>query len=172
MTDLSKVFKGEHPLFSEPAHWVAAGHGLWSNQGENLNRVPLEGRVRIIHEEGKIINRGEMSFVSKIDPIQFSTTYELTPTGDNLVMEFFQEHEEVGDLRGKVVFFDDRLVTNYTSGDGHLHGSEVFAKMGDNRYTVTGSLTHDGELLNLWKMDLVRPKSKAGPEEGSEEKSD
>lgn len=162
MTDLAEIFKGEHPLFSEPAQWVAAGHGLWSSPGEPLNRVPLEGRVRILHEDGRIINRGEMSFVSKIDPIVFSTTYELTPTEDELVMDFFQENGEVGDLHGKVVFFDDRLVSSYTSGDGHLQGSEVFARMGENRYTVTGCLTHDGQLLNLWKLDLVRPKGPAG----------
>ena len=35
--------------------------------------------------------------------------------------------------------------------------SEVFFRMGDNRYAVTGVLLSEGEILSIWKLDLVRP---------------
>jgi len=76
---------------------------------------------------------------------------------DELVLDFFQANEPVGDLTGKVVVFDDRLVSSYTSGDGTLTGFEVLHRLGDNRYAATGTLTKTGRLVNLWKLDLVRP---------------
>jgi hypothetical protein len=117
----------------------------------------VQGRIQITHEEGKIVNLGEMAFVSKSNPVTFQTAYELTPTQDELVLDFFQANESVGDLRGKVVAFDDRLISSYTSGDGSLTGTEVFYKTGDNRYAVTGTLVSDGQIISLWKLDLVRP---------------
>jgi hypothetical protein len=81
----------------------------------------------------------------------------MTPAEDELVLDFFQANEPVGDLKGKVVVFDDRIVSNYSSGDGSLAGFEILHKMGDNRYAATGTLTSNGQLVNLWKLDLVRP---------------
>jgi hypothetical protein len=154
MTDLKKLFKGEHPFLSEPGFWIAAGHGM---TGEPLDRVPIQGRMQISHEDKKIVNIGEMSVVSRSNPITFQTSYEMTLSQDELVLEFFQANESVGDLKGKVVVFDDRLVSTYTSGDGSLTGCEVLHRMGDNRYAATGTLLGDGKLINLWKLDLVRP---------------
>ena len=53
--------------------------------------------------------------------------------------------------------FDDRLVSSYTSGHGGLNGCEIMHKMGENHYAVTGALVSNGNLVNLWKLDLVRP---------------
>jgi len=39
--------------------------------------------------------------------------------------------------------------------------------MGDNRYAVTGTLLGEGKLVNLWKLDLVRP-AEDGPQEKDE----
>ena len=164
MTDLKKLFKKEHPFLTEPGFWVAAGHGM---SGEPLDRVPIQGRMQISHEEGKIVNIGEMSVVSRSNPMTFSTTYELTPTSDELVLDFYQPNEPVGDLNGKVVVFDDRIISNYTSGDGSLGGCEVLHRMGDNWYAATGTLTSNGQLVNLWKLDLVRP-----IEEGQQEREE
>ena len=165
MTDLKKLFKKEHPFLTEPGLWFAAGHGM---SGEPLDRVPIQGRMQVSHEEGKIVNMGEMSVVSRSNPITFHTSYELTPSStDELVLDFFQPNESVGDLKGKVVVFDDRIVSNYTSGDASLAGCEVLLKMGDNRYAATGTLTSNGQLVNLWKLDLVRP-----AENGMQEKEE
>jgi len=114
--------------------------------------------MQISHEDGKIINTGEMSVVSRSNPMTFHTSYELTPAGDEMVLDFFQPNEPAGDLRGKVVVFDDRIISSYISGDGSLAGCEVLHRMGDNRYAVTGTLTSNGRLVNLWKLDLVRPR--------------
>ena len=141
MSELSKLFRKEHPFITEPDMWIVAGHSM---SGSPLDRIPLQGRIQITHEEGKIVNMGEMQFVSRSNPMTFQTTYELTPTEDELVLDFFQANEAVGDLRGKVVAFDDRLISSYTSGDGSLVGSEVFYKTGDNRYAVTGTLVNGG----------------------------
>lgn len=161
VADLAKIFRGDHPFVSEPGTWIAAGHGM---SGDPLDRIPIQGRVRISHVGGRIMNEGEMSVVSRSNPLTFQTSYELTPTGDPLVLEFYQENGSVGDLRGKVVAFDDRLVSSYISGDGSMTGCEVFHRMGDNRYAVTGNLLSNGHLMNLWKLDLVRP-STAGSED-------
>jgi hypothetical protein len=154
MIDLKKLFKKEHPLLTEPASWIAAGHGM---SGDPLDRIPIQGRIWISHENGKIVNTGEMSVVSRSNPMTFNTSYELTPTQDELVLDFFQANDPVGNMVGKVVAFDDRLVSTYTSGDGSLTGFEVLHRLGDNRYAVTGTLTREGQILNLWKLDLVRP---------------
>ncbi len=154
MSDLKKLFRKEHPFITEPDTWIVAGHSM---SGDPLDRVPVQGRIQITHEEGKIVNLGEMAFVSKSNPVTFQTAYELTPTEDELVLDFFQANESVGDLRGKVVAFDDRLISSYTSGDGSLTGTEVFYKTGDNRYAVTGTLVSGGRIISLWKLDLVRP---------------
>ena len=164
MTDLTKLFKKEHPFLTEPDFWIAAGHGL---SGEPLDRVPIQGRMQISHEEGKIVNTGEMSVVSRSNPMTFHTSYELTPSDDELVLDFFQPNEPVGDLKGKVVVFDDRIISSYSSGDGSLAGCEVLHRMGDNRYAATGTLTSNGQLVNLWKLDLVRP-----VQDGPQEKKD
>jgi hypothetical protein len=155
MADLKKLFRGAHPFITQPATWIVAGHGM---SGEPLARVPVHGRVRILHREGRIINEGEMAMISRASQAaSFSVAYEMTPTEDELVLAFFQANEAVGDLSGKVVAFDDRLVSSYTSGDGNLTGFEVFFKTGENRYAVTGSLLSGGKLINLWKLDMVRP---------------
>ena len=156
MADLKKLFKGEHPLLSDPGLWVVAGHGM---TGKPLHRVPIQGRMQISHKDGKIVNLGEMSVVSRSNPNTFMTSYELLLTEDGSVLDFFQSNEQVGDLTGKVVVFDDRLVSTYVSGDGSLTGFEVLHRLGDNRYAATGSLLGNGELVNLWKLDLVRPAS-------------
>lgn len=161
MTDLKKLFKGEHPFLTEPGFWIVAGHGM---SGAPLDRVPIQGRMQISHEDGKIVNLGEMSVVSRSNPITFQTSYDMTPADDELVLDFFQANETVGDLRGKVVVFDDRLVSTYTSGDGSMTGCEVLHRMGDNRYAATGTLVGNGTLINLWKLDLVRP-AENGPQE-------
>jgi len=158
MADLKKLFKGEHPFLTEPGFWIAAGHGM---SGEPLDRVPIQGRMQISHEEShegkKIVNIGEMSIVSRSNPMTFHTSYELTLSGDELVLNFFQANEPVGDLRGQVVVFDDRLVSTYSSNDGSLTGCEVLHRMGENRYAATGTIFGEGKLINLWKLDLVRP---------------
>jgi len=164
MVDLKKLYKGEHPFLSDPGFWVVAGHGM---SGEPLDRMPIQGRMQVSHEGGKILNIGEMSVVSRSNPLTFQTSYEMTPSGDELLLDFFQANESVGDLKGKVVVFDDRLISTYASGDGSLTGWEVLHRMGDNRYAATGSLLGAGNLLNLWKLDLVRP-----VEDGSQEKDD
>ena len=68
MVDLRKLFKKEHPFLTEPGFWIAAGHGM---TGEPLDRVPIQGRIQISHEDGKIVNVGEMSVVSRSNPITF-----------------------------------------------------------------------------------------------------
>jgi len=163
MADLKKLFRGEHPFVSEPGSWVVAGHGM---TGDPLNRVPIQGRMRIRHEKGRIVNVGEMSVVSRSNPVTFQTAYDMTPTEDELALDFFQANEPVGDLRGKVVAFDDRIVSTYASGDGSLTGCEVLFKMGDNRYAATGTLMENGRLVNLWKLDLVRPAEGVNRESG------
>ena len=164
MVDLKKLFKREHPFITEPGFWIVAGHGM---SGDPLDRVPIQGRMQISHEDGRIVNIGEMSVVSRSNPMTFQTSYEMTPSEDEFVLDFFQTNESVGDLRGKVVFFDDRLVSTYTSGDGSLTGCEVLHRMGDNRYAATGTLLGDGKLINLWKLDLVRP-AEGEPQEKDE----
>ena len=160
MDDLKKLFRGEHPFITEPGIWVIAGHGM---SGEPLNRVPIQGRVQITHLDGKIVNDGEMSIVSRVsEAMSFQVSYEMTPTDDELVLAFRQFDESVGDLSGKVVAFDDRLISSYTSGDGSLTGCEVLHRMGENHYAVTGTLTSNGNLVNLWKLDLVRPSADTG----------
>jgi hypothetical protein len=166
LSKLSKLFRKEHPFITEPDMWIVAGHSM---SGSPLDRIPLQGRIQITHEEEKIINQGEMQFVSKSNPMAFQSMYELTPTEDELALDFFQANESVGDLRGKVVAFDDRLVSSYTSGDGSLTGSEVFFRMGDNRYAVTGTLLSGGEIISLWKLDLVRPAAEESPDDNSSE---
>jgi hypothetical protein len=161
MTDLKKLFKKEHPFITEPGFWIVAGHGM---SGEPLDRLPIQGKMQISHDEGRIVNIGEMSVVSRSNPMTFQTSYEMTPSEDELVLDFFQANESVGDLRGKVVVFDDRLVSTYTSGNGSMTGCEVLHRMGDNRYAATGTLLEDGKLVNLWKLDLVRP-AENGPQE-------
>lgn len=161
--DLGKLFKGEHPFLTEPGFWIAAGHGM---SGEPLDRLPIQGRVQISHEDGKIVNRGEMSIVSRSNPITFQSFYELTPSSDELALDFLQINESVGDLSGKVVVFDDRIVSTYHSGDGTMTGCEVLHRMGDNRYAATGTLLGEGRLVNIWKLDLVRP-ARDGSREGN-----
>jgi hypothetical protein len=164
MLDLKKLFKGEHPFITEPGFWVVAGHGM---SGEPLDRLPIQGRMQVSHKDGRIVNIGEMSVVSRSNPMTFQTTYEMTPSEDELVLDFFQANESVGDLRGKVVVFDDRLISTYTSGDGSLTGCEVLHRMGENRYAATGNLLGNGKLVNLWKLDLVRP-AEGEPQEKDE----
>lgn len=154
MTDLKRLFKGEHPFLSEPGFWIVAGHGM---SGDPLERVPIQGKIQVSHEAGGIRTVGEMGVVSRFDPVTFQTVYEMTPSEDELALDFFQANEPVGDLRGKVVVFDDRLISTYVSGDGSLTGCEVLHRMGDNRYAATGTLLEKGNLVNLWKLDLVRP---------------
>jgi hypothetical protein len=155
MADLKKLFRGEHPFITQPATWVVAGHGM---SGDPLNRVPIQGHVRITHLESRVVNEGEMTLFSRDSGITIiPVSYQMTPTEDELVLTFHQANEEVGDLAGKVVAFDDRLISSYTSGDGRLKGCEVLHRMGDNHYAVTGCLVSNGSLVNLWKLDLVRP---------------
>jgi hypothetical protein len=159
MVNLNKLFKGEHPFLTEPGFWIVAGHGM---SGEPLDRVPIQGRMQVSHEDGKILNIGEMSVVSRSNPLTFQTSYEMIPSADELQLDFFQANESVGDLKGKVVVFDDRLISTYTSGDGSLTGWEVLHRMGENRYAATGTLLEAGKVVNLWKLDLVRP-AEEGP---------
>ena len=161
--DLKKLFRGEHPFISEPAVWIVAGHGL---SGEPLTRAPVHGRLHIIHRVGKVVIHGERAQIYRASgSASFPAIYEMTPTEDDLMLAFFQPNEAVGHLSGKVIAFDDRLISSYTSGDGTLTGVEVFLKMGENRYAVTGSLLSAGKVLNLWKLDLVRPSSDASVSE-------
>jgi len=153
MSDLTKLFNKDHPFISEPDEWIIVGHGM---NGDMKRRIPMEGRSKVSHRDGKIVNEGVMSFVSASDPVTFQSYYELTPTEIPAVLAFYQENEPVGDLKGEVVAFYDRLISVYHSGDGSLAGSEVFIKMSENLYTVTGSLTREGKILNLWKLDMVR----------------
>ncbi len=153
MSDLTRLFNRDHPFISEPDEWIIVGHGMKSDLND---RIPMEGRSRISHRDGKIVNEGTMSVVSASDPVTFESRYELTPTETPSVLAFYQKNEAVRDLEGEVVAFYDRLISVYRSGDGSLTGSEVFIKMSENRYTVTGSLTRNGKILNLWKLDMVR----------------
>lgn len=165
MSDLTKLFNKEHPFVSEPDEWILVGHGM---SGDLKRRVPMEGRSNISHQDGRIVNEGIISFVSASDPVTFQSYYELTPTETPSVLAFFQENEAVGDLKGEVVAFYDRLISVYQSGDGSLAGSEVFIKMSENLYTVTGNLTREGKILNLWKLDMVR--QTVGTDEVEDEK--
>ena len=123
--------------------------------------------MEISHREGRIHNEGIMSTVSRSSPMTFQTSYVMAPTEDESTLTFFQANEGVGDLEGRVVAFDDRLISSYTSGDGKLTGCEVLHRMGENRYAVTGTLLSEGRLANLWKLDLVRPvEDSTEPKEG------
>ncbi len=153
MANLKKLFGKEHPFLGEPGEWVVLGHGMY---GEQLIRVPIEGKVVISHRKGKIINEGTMSVVSSTEPVTFSSRYELSLTDNPEILSFFQVNEELGDMRGQVIVFDDRIISFYSSGDETVTGSEVFLKLGENRYTVTGGLYSAGFVVNLWKLDMVR----------------
>lgn len=155
MADLKKLFRGEHPFVSEPATWMVAGHGM---SGDPLRRIPIQGRVRISHLDNEIVNEGEMTIISgESGPASVNVSYGMAPTDDELVLTFHQVNEAVGNLDGKVVAFDDRLISSYTSGDNSLNGYEVLHRLGENHYAVTGTLISNGILVNLWKLDLVRP---------------
>ncbi|UCF31594.1 MAG: hypothetical protein JSV26_04055 [bacterium] len=161
MTDLGRLFRGEHPFISSPGKWILVGHGM---TGGDMKRIPMEGQIEIIHGGGKILTRGSMNLVSHVDQVSFSSQYEMTPTEIPEVLSFFQANPEVGDLRGQVVAFDDRIISSYRSGDGALVGTEVFLRVSDRRYLVTGSLTRGDRIVNLWKLDMVRPSSGSGSE--------
>jgi hypothetical protein len=166
MSDLTRLFNRDHPFISEPDDWIIVGHGMNSDLKQ---RIPMEGRSKISHRDGKIVNEGTISIVSASNPVTLQSRYELTPTETPSVLSFYQENESVGDLEGEVVAFYDRLISIYHSGDGSLAGSEVFIKMSENRYTVTGSLTRDGKILNLWKLDMVRQSEEASMLEDKKE---
>lgn len=153
MSNLKKLFDKSHPFLGQPGEWVVLGHGMF---GEGLNKVPVEGKVQINHDKGKIVNKGTMSVVSATDPVTFASRYELTPTEIPHVLTFFQANEQLGDMSGQVVVFDDRIVSFYGSGDGLVIGSEVLLKAGENRYVVTGGLYSQGAVVSLWKLDMVR----------------
>ena len=153
MTDLTRLFSGDHPFITDPGDWIVVGHGM---ARDDLVKVPMEGRFRIEHSEGKVVNDGVMSIVSPTEPVTFKTRYELSPTDHRSRLAFFQVNSEVGDLAGDVIAFEDRIISAYRSGDGQIVGSEVLLKLGDNRYTATGTLLRNGELVNMWKLDLVR----------------
>jgi hypothetical protein len=161
MANLKKLFGKEHPFLGEPGEWVVLGHGMY---GEQLIRVPIEGKAVISHRKGKIINEGTMSVVSSTEPVTFSSRYELSLTDNPEILSFFQVNEELGDMRGQVIVFDDRLISFYSSGDETVTGSEVFLKLGENRYTVTGGLYSAGFVVNLWKLDMVRQTKEEKPE--------
>ena len=61
MSDLKKLFRKEHPFITEPDTWIVAGHSM---SGDPLDRVPVQGRIQITHEEGKIVNLGEMDEIA------------------------------------------------------------------------------------------------------------
>lgn len=153
MSDLAKLFNRDHPYLSEPDEWIIVGHGM---SGEMTRRIPVKGTSKISHRDGKIVNEGSISFVSASEPVSIESYYELTPTDTPAVLAFHQKNEQVGGLKGEVVAFYDRLISVYHSGNGLLAGSEVFIKMSENLYTVTGSLTREGKIVNLWKLDMVR----------------
>ncbi len=153
VANLKNLFGKEHPFLGEPGEWMVLGHGMY---GEQLIRVPIEGKAVISHRKGKIINEGTMSVVSSAEPVTFSVRYELSLTDDPHILSFFQVNEQLGDMRGQVVVFDDRIISFYSSGDETVTGSEVFLKLGENRYTVTGGLYSGGSVINLWKLDMVR----------------
>ncbi len=160
MADLTRLLRGAHPFLSEPGEWIVAGHSL---HGETLQKIPVQGTTRVVHDEGKIVNEGVMTIMSASEPVTFGTRYEIAPTDDYQVFRFFQANPEVGDLTGTMVAMDDRLISSYSSGQGSLVGLEVLHRLGDYRYAVTGGLTSAGRLVSLWKFDMVRP---AAPDAG------
>ncbi len=164
MANLKKLFGTEHPFLGEPGEWVVLGHGMY---GEQLIRVPIEGKVVISHRKGKIVNEGTMSVVSSTEPVTFSSRYELSLTDNSEILSFFQVNEELGDMRGQVIVFDDRIISFYSSGDETVTGSEVFMKLGENRYTVTGGLYSTGFVVNLLKLDMVRQTKEEKEQEGT-----
>lgn len=158
MADLTRILRGSHPFLSSPGPWILAGHGM---HGSPLNKVPMHGETEVRHEGGKVINEGAMRLVSSAPSASFTSRYEITPTEDRLRFDFFQANTEVGNLHGTVVAIDDRLVSTYASGDGTLTGMEVMHRLGDFRYAVTGSLVSQGQLVSVWKFDMVRPAGNA-----------
>ncbi len=153
MSILKKFLSSSHPLLGHPGEWVVLGHGMF---GEKLDKVPVEGRIQISHSKGKIVNEGTMSVVSATDPVTFQSRYELTPTEVPHILSFFQANEQLGDMNGQVVIFDDRIISFYRSGDSLVTGSEVLLKAGENRYIVTGGLYSQHAVVSLWKLDMVR----------------
>jgi hypothetical protein len=169
LTDLGKLFKGEHPFICDPGQWIVVGHGL---TGKEMKSVPIEGQIQIRHQGEKVISDGTMKVVSHVDQVSFKSYYEMTPTDMTGILSFYQPNEEVGDLRGQVIAFDDRIISSYVSGDGSLAGTEIFQRISDRRYSVTGSLTKEGEVVNLWKMEMVRLVEDKQPQNSPEEKEE
>ncbi len=152
MTDLKKLFAKAHPFLTEPGEWLTVGMGM---QGSDLARFPLDGRTNVYHEEGKIRIEGFLSVIER-EGKDFTTGYELFPTGRDNLLEYRQESPELEGLRGEMLWVEDRLVTTFASGDGTLHGCEVLHRMGENRYAVTGFVSRAGSFVSVWKVDLVR----------------
>lgn len=152
MSDLTKVFSSAHPFLSDPGEWLVVGAGI---SGADLSRFPLDGRTNVYHEEGRIRVEGLMSVLGK-ENLHFTSTFTLAPSDHEKLLAYTQPSPEVGDLAGEMLWVDDRLVVAYASGDGTLQGSEVYHRMGENRYAVTGSVSRQGSFVSVWKVDMVR----------------
>jgi hypothetical protein len=151
-SDLAGLFDKNHPFISEPGEWLTLGAGV---SGTDLARFTLDGRTNVYHEDGRIRVEGFMSVIA-YEGKNFVTGYTLEPTEHPNLLEYRQENPEVGGVRGELLWMDDRLVVTFASGDGTLNGNELFHKLGDNRYTVTGSVSREGSFVSVWKVDLVR----------------
>ncbi len=152
MADLTRVFSAAHPFLSEPGEWIVLGLGI---SGADLSRFPLDGRTNVYHEEGKIRVEGLMSVLGK-ENLHFTSTFTLEPSDNENLLAYSQAGPQVGGMTGELLRVDDRLVVTYASGDGTLQGVEVYHRMGDNRYAVTGSVSRQGSFVSVWKVDMVR----------------
>jgi hypothetical protein len=133
-------------------HTYLCREGRWEIEGSTIdvagNPNVMIGFVVVTHRDSWIVEE-------QLNEVQ--TRYAVAPLAPGISATCFTgANGMAGEVHGSLAFFDDLILSMYSSDDGHYHACEALRRLGDDRYENRGALFLDGGHVSSWSLTLRR----------------
>jgi len=143
----------QHTFLFEEGYWKASGY-YYTETGQ---AHPVEGQVRIYHEDNLWINDGVMKVVGQ-ESIEIRNRYEVLPWEEGKELTTWVSlNPGLGLLEGTFTITGDCILSEYQAEKGDFSGAEVLIQTSADRYLNRGVLVYQRkEKLSSWSVELNR----------------
>lgn len=133
-------------------HSYLLREGRWEISGSTID-VAGNPNVMIGYA---IVTHGDQWIVDE-ELNENTSRFAVVPPGEDRNATTFTGRDGIsGEVQGTFAFFDDVILSTYSSGDGHYAACEVFLRRDEAHYEVRGALFLDGGHVSSWSLTLMR----------------
>lgn len=142
-------------------HTFLFEEGLWLAKGdyvdEAMNRLSVEGRIRVIHRPGEWLSEGLMDIETGGKKVEIENRCRIGPFGASSDFTTWESsNSALGTLRGHFITVGNAILSSCTSVDVRYTGTEFFLQESADRYMNRGALFSASGRISSWSLILSR----------------